>query len=312
MYKLDGKYRLLMKTDFDALVSAIIFKKMQIEIEDIIFVRAKDLKDGIKKVEQNDITVDLPYVKGIFMGFDHHLSESIRLPRVDNFILDINAASTARIIYEYFKNEYDLSTLDLDMLYHLDKADTANFTVDDILNPKGWFLFNFILDPRTWLDKINSFGMSSTNFMRYIINVSMDKTINDILNLECVKDRINAYFDFQNNYIEQIKRCSKVIGDLLVVDLRNETNIYPGNRFMPYVLFPYTNIFMHIMPCKNKKSVFCSLGKSILKKESKINVGLLMLEHGGIGYESSGVCEISSSIADEFISKMIDAVISLN
>ena len=38
-----------------------------------------------------------------------------------------------------------------EMMDAVDKADAAQFSLEEILNPEGWVLLNFLMDPRTGL-----------------------------------------------------------------------------------------------------------------------------------------------------------------
>lgn len=86
-----NKYRLITRSDFDGLVCAVLLKKLEM-IDDIKFVHPKDMQDGLIAVTDKDITTNLPYVEGVYLAFDHHLSETIRNEgKMDNHIIDPNA-----------------------------------------------------------------------------------------------------------------------------------------------------------------------------------------------------------------------------
>ena len=94
----DGKYRLVTRSDFDGLVCAVLLKELDI-IDDIKFVHPKDMQDGKVEITSNDITTNLPFVDGVHLAFDHHLSESIRNGEKDNYIIIPSAPSAARVVY---------------------------------------------------------------------------------------------------------------------------------------------------------------------------------------------------------------------
>ena len=66
--------RLITRSDFDGLVCAMLFKKLDM-INEIKFVHPKDMQDGTVTVSDNDILTNVPYVAGCGMWFDHHASE---------------------------------------------------------------------------------------------------------------------------------------------------------------------------------------------------------------------------------------------
>ena len=74
MVSISGKYRLITRSDFDGLACAVLLKEMNM-IEEIKFVHPKDMQDGKIEVTARDITTNLPYVPGVHLAFDHHLSE---------------------------------------------------------------------------------------------------------------------------------------------------------------------------------------------------------------------------------------------
>ena len=99
------KYRLVTRSDFDGLVCAALLKELDM-IDDIKFVHPKDMQDGNVELSDKDITTNLPYVEGVYLSFDHHLSETMRLEnRADNHIIDPNAPSAARVLFNYFGGE---------------------------------------------------------------------------------------------------------------------------------------------------------------------------------------------------------------
>ena len=309
---LSGKYRLVTRSDFDGLVCAVLFNKMNINIEKILFVHPKDMQDKIIELTENDITTNLPYVEDVYLSFDHHYSETIRVGQKKNCIIDSNAPSTARVIYEYFKRDYDLSSISNDLLNAVDKADSGHFTMEDVLNPTGWELLNFIMDPRTGLGRFHNFRISNYDLMMELIAHCNELSIDEILSVLDVKERVDLYFEMKDKYVEQIKRVSTVRDNLLVIDLREEDTIYSGNRFMPYAIFPEVNISMHIMWGRDKKNVVCALGKSIFNRDSEVNIGLLALEYGGGGHPAAGTCQLDIKTADANINKIINSIIGLS
>lgn len=66
--------RLVTRSDFDGLACAVLLKEKGI-ISEYKFAHPKDLQDGIVEVTANDVLVNVPYVPGCGMWFDHHSSE---------------------------------------------------------------------------------------------------------------------------------------------------------------------------------------------------------------------------------------------
>ena len=304
------KYRLITRSDMDGLVCAVILKELDL-IDDIKFVHPKDMQDGVIQVSENDITTNLPYVDGVYLCFDHHASEAERNEDHDNHVIDASAPSAARVVYDYFDGASNPQLVNVahDMMDAVDKADSAAFSKEDILKPKGWELLSFIMDARTGLGRFRDFNISNYDLMMKLIDAIREtNTIDEVLAMPDVKERVDLYFDHEEKCKEQIQRCSTLHDNLVVLDLRREDTIWAGNRFIIYALYPQTNISMHILWGKNKQNTVFAVGKSILNRSSKTNVGQLMLKHGGGGHDAAGTCQVDNLSADEALNDLIRTI----
>jgi len=299
------KFRLVTRSDFDGLVCAVLLKHLDL-IDEILFVHPKDMQDGKIAITSRDITTNLPYVSGAYLAFDHHLSETIRnTGDRQNHVIDPNAPSAARVVYDYYGGGNKFPSAWNDMMLAVDKGDSAQFNRDEILNPKGWDLLNFLMDARTGLGRFRDFRISNYNLMMDLIDYCRSHTISEIMALPDVKERSDLYFDHAEKCKEQIRRCSTVHKNLVVLDLRKEETIYAGNRFVIYALYPEQNISIHVLwGLKNQNTVFAT-GKSILNRTSKTNIGALMLEYGGGGHENAGTCQVENEMAEEVLGALI-------
>jgi nanoRNase/pAp phosphatase (c-di-AMP/oligoRNAs hydrolase) len=299
------KFRLVTRSDFDGLVCAVLLKHLEM-IDEIKFVHPKDMQDGKIDIGPRDITTNLPYVAGAHLIFDHHSSEMDR-NSVDasNYIIDPHAASAARVVYEHFGGRSVFPRAWDDMMAAVDKADSAQFSRDDILHPKGWVLLNYLMDSRTGLGRFRDFRISNYQLMMELIDRCKTMSIDEILDLADVRERSEMYFEHADKFRAQLQRCAKVYGNLVVLDLRGEDVIYAGNRFMIYALFPQTNVSIHVLwGLKQQNTVFAT-GKSIVNRTSKTDIGALMLEHGGGGHENAGTCQVSNDSAAEVLKGLI-------
>jgi nanoRNase/pAp phosphatase (c-di-AMP/oligoRNAs hydrolase) len=299
------KFRLVTRSDFDGLVCAVLLRHLDM-IDDIKFVHPKDMQDGKIEIGPKDITTNLPYVAGAHLIFDHHSSELVRnTGTVSNYIIDPHAASAARVVYSHFGGHKSFPKAWDSMMEAVDKADSAQFTRDEILNPKGWVLLNYLMDSRTGLGRFREFRISNYQLMMELIGACKDHSIDEILEMPDVKERSEMYFEHQGKFRTQLERCSKVHGNLVVLDLRGEEVIYAGNRFMIYALFPKTNISIHVLwGLKQQNTVFAT-GKSILNRTSKTNIGQLMLDYGGGGHENAGTCQVGNEEAAQVLAKLV-------
>ncbi|MCP5159094.1 MAG: exopolyphosphatase [Gammaproteobacteria bacterium] len=298
------KFRLVTRSDMDGLVCAVLLNELKL-IDDIKFVHPKDMQDGKIEISGRDITTNLPYVPGVHLAFDHHSSEVLRNEEHDNHIIDPNAPSAARVVFDYYGGKARFSAISDAMMVAVDKADSAQFSREDILEPKGWELLSFLMDARTGLGRFHTFRISNYQLMMNLIDYCRSHDIDDILQLPDVQERVGIYFEHAPKAKEQIQRCSTIHGNLVVLDLRNEETIWATNRFMIYALFPETNISMHVMWGFQKQNTVFATGKSILNRTSKTNIGELMLRHGGGGHENAGTCQIDHDQADAVLAELI-------
>jgi len=275
----------------DGLICATLLKYLGI-IDEIIFVHPKDMQDGKVKVTSKDITTNLPYVPGVHLAFDHHFSETLRNKETKKHIIDPNAPSAAEVVYQYYGGADKFPARFKEMMDAANKADSAQFSKEDILKPEGWDLLSFIMDSRTGLGRFKDFKITNHQLLMDLIDYCADYTIDDILELPDVKERVELYFLYDKEFKAQLKKCSTIKGNLVIIDYLNEDIIYPGNRFLVYALFPKTNISIHMIWGKDKHTVSFSTGKSIINKTSNTNIGELMLKYGGGGHQAAGGCQI--------------------
>src|SRR5262245_31046142 len=240
----DNKFRLVTRSDFDGLVCAVLLKELDM-VGDILFVHPKDMQDGKVAITERDITTNLPYVEGAHLVFDHHHSETVRVGKRDNHIIDASAPSAARVVYNYFGGKERMPSISLEMMDAVDKGDSANFSREDILDPQGWDLLNFLMDARTGLGRFREFRISNYQLMMQLIDFCRNHTVQEILALPDVHERVALYQQHAEPFKEQVLRCSSVHGNVVILDLRTEETIYAGNRFLIYALFPQCNISIH-------------------------------------------------------------------
>ena len=303
-----AKQRLVTRSDFDGLVCAILLKELNM-IDEIVFVHPKDMQDGKVAISERDITTNLPYVPGVGMAFDHHSSEILRNPgEHPNLIVNPNAPSAARIVFEHFGGGRTLPESFHFMMEAVDKADSAQFTRDEILRPSRWVLLNYLMDSRTGLGRFRYFRISNYDLMMALIDFCRNHSIEEILSLPDVKERVDVYAEHVPKAKEQIQRCATVRNNVAILDLRKEETIWACNRFMIYALIPEINISIHVIRgVKNQNTVF-AVGKSILNRTSKTNIGALMLEYGGGGHEAAGTCQVSNEEADATLAKLVKII----
>ena len=302
------KFRLVTRSDFDGLVCAVLLKKVGI-IEDIKFVHPKDMQDGKVAISANDITTNLPYVEGVHLAFDHHLSETIRNKgKRDNHIIDPTAPSAARVVYRHYGGEKTFPAAWNEMMEAVDKGDSAQYGIDEILNPRGWALMNFLMDARTGLGRFKEFRISNYQLMMELIEKCISLSIDEIIALPDVQERVQLFQKHAELAKEQIQRCSTVHENLVVLDLRNEETIYAVNRFMIYALYPDCNMSIHVMWGLKQQNTVFAIGSSIVNRSSTVNIGELCLSYGGGGHRNAGTCQVANDVAGEKLNEIIQKI----
>ena len=302
------KCRLVTRSDFDGLVCAMLLTEIGL-IDEIAFVHPKDMQDGRIPITDRDITTNLPYVESARLVFDHHASEVLRAGEVrENHVIDAHAPSAARVVYDYYGGAETFPSIDPELMAAVDKADAAQFTLEEVLHPKGWVLLNFLMDARTGLGRFRQFRISNYDLMMDLIDACKRLTVDEVLALPDVRERVELYFEQEELFRDQLRRCSQVHENLVVVDLRGEAVIHAGNRFVVYALHPECNISAHVMPGKQNQNTVIAVGHSILNRSSQTDVGELMLRYGGGGHHAAGTCQVPHQYDDRILGELIEAI----
>ena len=305
-----ASFRLVTRSDFDGLVCAILLQEAGIINDDIVFVHPKDVQDGVTPVCGRDILTNLPYRPEAHLVFDHHASELVRNTgeRPANYIIDPEAPSAARVVYNHYGGIKTFPHVSESLMEAVDKADSANYTLEEVLNPEGWFLLNTIMDARTGLGRFRNFRISNYDLMMRLISFCrIHKDVNDVLALDDVRERTSLFFSQQEEARAQLLRCTTVHDRLAVVDLRNEDPIWSASRFLLYALFPDCNISIHVMRGKANQNTVFAVGKSILNRTSQAHIGNAMLQYGGGGHRAAGTCQIPNEDAEVVLTSLINA-----
>ncbi|MCP5265807.1 MAG: exopolyphosphatase [Burkholderiaceae bacterium] len=302
------RYRLVTRSDFDGLVCAVLLRELDL-VDDIQFVHPKDMQDGKVEITDRDITTNLPYVATAHLAFDHHLSETVRnTGERGNHVIDADAPSAARVVYDYYGGKQAFPRVADELMEAVDKADSAQFSFDEIIDPQGWVFLNYLMDARTGLGRFREFSISNYQLMMKLIDACREQSIDEILQMPDVRERVDLYREHQRLAAEQIRRCADVHGNVVVLDLRDEETIYATNRFVIYALFPDCNVSIHVMWGLKRQNTVLAIGKSILDRSSPTNVGALCLRYGGGGHQAAGTCQIENSWADRVLAEVVDAI----
>ena len=303
------RYRLVTRSDFDGLVCAVLLKRLDL-IDEITFVHPKDVQDGVVPIGPGDITTNLPWSPGAHLVFDHHHSETLRNQgTAANHVIDPDAPSAARVVYDHFGGAERFPEVSEELMRAVDQADSANYSLEEILKPTGWTLLNFLMDSRTGLGRFRDFRISNYQLMMQLIDECIHHhDAEQILDLPDVRERVALYREQSTLFEAQLQRCTRVRGEAAVVDLRDEDVIHAGNRFMVYALFPGCTVSAHIIWGKQRQNTVIAVGKSILDRSSPVDVGALMLGYGGGGHRNAGTCQVPHDQADRVVEEIVARV----
>ena len=298
-------YRVLTRGDLDGIVSASLLRALGM-CREVKLVHPKDMQDGRVMITDRDISTNLPFVEGINMAFGHFVSEMLRVGKDRrNFINDPYAPSTSRVIYNHYGGKAQFPKVSDDLMVAVDQASSAQFSIDEILQPRGWALLDFILDPRTGLGRFNEFSNSNQEMILGLVDTVREKSVEALLAQPDVRERVDFYMSQQLFFEEQVSRCLDLRDNVAVLDLRNESPIYVGNRFMVYMLNPLANVSIHVMWGPHKKNTVFAVGRSIFDRSLSVNIGKLMLEYGGGGRGGAGTCQVANDQADAVLSELV-------
>jgi len=298
--------RLLTRSDFDGLVCAVLLNEVE-QIDSVEFHHPKDIQDGKIEITSNDILTNLPFQPDVGLWFDHHASESTRNEDIIfNGRYEL-APSTARVLYNYYvlKGQGELLSKYDSLLIEVDKSDSANLDPEDVLDPQGWILLSYLMDPRTGLAKAKDYQISNRELMMKLVEWIPNHTAEEILEMPDIKERVDRYKQDTEAFKTALKENSKADSNVVVTDLRGK-EIPTGNRFMIYTLYPDTNISIRAMDGKNKEFSVFAVGHSIFNRTSKTDVGALMAKFGGGGHRGAGTCQVPNDVADEVLAKLIE------
>ncbi len=310
--------RLLTRSDFDGMACAILLVEAGI-VDEYEFIHPKDLQDGLIEVDSNDVLANVPYAPGCGLWFDHHSSEHERLAIQKEHSFEGSSRivpSCARVIYDYYGGAEKFGKFDDNgMMQAVDRCDSGQLGLEDILKPAGWVLLSFIMDPRSGLGYFKEYRISNYQLMKDLIQYCRVMPPEHILQLPDVQERVTRYLSQEKQYQQMIRQNSHTEGNVLIIDLLDVETIKVGNRFKEYAMYPEQDISLRIFWGRGKECVVFSCGHSILNRSSQTNVGKLMLKYGGGGHTRVGTCQVPVddlvTVRNELIAAMSGAAVSI-
>jgi len=287
----------LTRGDLDGLTSCVFLSLVE-TIREIRFAHPKDVQDGLVPVTPEDIIVNLPFVKGCGMWFDHHVTQDEQAKEVAGFKGRYGVApSCARLVYEHYRRaEFEAYAT---MLAETDRLDSAQLKPEDVTAPKGWILLGYTLDPRT------GFGPEFQKYFRWLVEYVKEVSLEKILQHPEVKKRCDRVHEEREAFKKLLEEHTKLDGKVVLTDFRGVRGAPVGNRFLVYTLHPEATVEARIHLGKEAKTVNVAIGKSIFNRACRLNVGMLCREYGGGGHDGAGTCQLKPAEADAKIAEIV-------
>ncbi len=292
--------RIVTRGDFDGLASSVLLTEVE-KVREIRFVHPKDAQDGKVEADEEDIVVNIPYIKGCGMWFDHHVSEEGGVPDIGAFEGRFEMApSAARVIYNHYKDKQG-DKLDAygDLLEAADRLDSAQLTMDDVTRPQGWILLGLTLDPRSGL------GPEFRKYFRWLVEYVKELPLEKVLKHPEVKKRTDRVLKEQKEFKTILKKYARQEDNVIVVDFRGMKEKPVGNRFIVFTMFPDANVEMRLFD-GHQGACVVAVGHSIFNRTCNVNVGEMLRAFGGGGHKGAGTTQVLPEEAEATVQKILD------
>lgn len=291
---------IITRGDFDGLASSILLTLVE-DIRKIKFAHPKDAQDGLVEATEEDIVVNIPYIKGAGLWFDHHISEEAGQPAEGTYQGRFEIApSAARVIYNHYKDTHgDKFTPFMEMLEATDRLDSAQLTMEEVTNPTGWILLGLTIDPRSGL------GPEFRQYFRWLVEYLKEVPLQKVLEHPEVKKRTDRVLLEQEEFKKTLSGFAKTDENVIITDFRGMKEKPVGNRFLVYAMFPDANVEMRLFD-GHMGAVVVAVGHSIFNRTCDVNVGELLKKYGGGGHRGAGTCQLKPDKAEEQIQEILD------
>ena len=278
--------RLVTRGDLDGLTCAVLISLNE-KIDKILLTHPQEMTEGKVTIHPTDIIANLPYQSGCAMWFDHHLHTAApSTPNVDFKGRFGQAPSAARLVYEYYDGPTKLPGFE-PLVAETDRLDSANLTLDDILDPQGYIKLGFTIDGRSGLGAFDEYFISLVRLLR------KNPPLDEVLFHPEVSRRCRRLEDEDIQLHAALKEHSRVDGNVVLTDFRGLERIPVGNRFLVFALFPNINVAARVQWGPRREFAMLTLGHSILNRTCQTNVGALAARYGGGGHQGAGSIKLT-------------------
>ena len=291
--------RIVTRGDLDGVTSSVLISTME-KLDDIELIHPQDITDKKFEIKGNDIMANLPYHPDCAIWFDHHeFTASNEKPPDDFKGKHALAPSVSRVIYDYYASD-KLKQYEY-LVKETDRYDSAQLTIQDVLNPKGIILLGFTIDARSGIGKFKEYFMLLVKWLKSM-------SIEEILSQPLVKQRVQLLKDNNEKFLKILKENSRQDGNIVITDFRSLNRIPIGNRFLVYTLFPNTNVSIRLQWGPGKKFVAVTLGHNIFNRTSRANCGQICSDFGGGGHSGAAACPLKPKTADKQIAEILKRI----
>jgi len=293
--------RVITHSDFDGLCCGILLSEI-FKTDHILITEPSEIRNGKIQLTKEDIIADLPIPPmEVHMAFDHHSSSSKKLIKGDWFIIDPNAPSCARLIYEEYKSKYSKIKVWKNMINFCDKIDSGNLTLKEYETENEYTKVSLTL---------KSFDKGLDKFyIRYLIKKLLKfKSFDKINKLDWVVERYKYKVDSMKKWKKVIERYMRYEDKILITDIRNATEFIPkGNYFEAYKMYPESLVSLHIAS-NARGETFISLSGNIFNKKNKVHLGNIAMKYNGGGHKGAAGFSVETTKADEILKKVIKEI----
>lgn len=286
-------FRVTTRADWDGLVCAALLSVVE-DVDRYRFIEPGPFQDGYGEVTPDDIIANLPYRKGGALWFDHHISN--RQSGVDFWGSWWIAHSAARVIYEFYGHDEALAEFD-ELIQITDRIDSASLTAAEVRDPKGLILVSMTVEGKRPQDE--------AYWLRLIDILRRNDSARLLSDPEVVR-RCGEFTAINDAFKEALQKWSRLEGKVLVTDFRGRFSGEPGNRFLPFALYPGCNVWVKATNHPNDPArAQISVGHSIFNRTCTVSVGELMARYGGGGHKGAGTCRPLKEEADRVLGEVV-------
>jgi oligoribonuclease NrnB/cAMP/cGMP phosphodiesterase (DHH superfamily) len=283
--------------DFDGLTATVLLTEVM-PIRDIRMVHPKDAQDGKVSVNADDIIINLPYVPGCGLWFDHHVSEQTKQPKDYKGRFEV-APSAARVVYNHYAPQYAAKFERYkELLEATDKLDAAQLSTEDVTSPEGWILLGLTLDPRSGL------GPEFRKYFRWLVEYVKEVPLEKVLKHAEVAKRTERVLEEQEDFELLLGKHTKLDGNVIITDFRGLKDKPVGNRFLVFTKFLDANVEVRLFD-GHQGAIIAAVGHSIFNRTCKMNVGDMLSKYGGGGHYGAGAAQLAPDKAEAAIKEII-------